>query len=373
MKASIPEGGLPGQALRYVLATEFADGRKSLPTGEPGVYCVRTLVRPESPDHDPWNIDCTPDLIGDSHILVPKEGNRTDDGEFSHVMIFQDTPDGHFVFKGLPNTKGRLGLLSCDVTAAGHRDAEAKAYRALASALSSFSAQLDIPVRVGRVMTEEKATNSYEVNHRNGYPDVPLAIEAAGRMEGEFRGFAAIYREALNSNSPAYQYLCLFKIIEAIQERRARRIAEGLLPKGQVFPYERFPAVASEVVPFLNAIFFPLRPIDELAIASICAPETAGKKFYNLIETHLLPLRVDIAHALVEAGGITLSGDEVLHLNRVEKWLPVAKIVARRMAKNEFPREFLPFLGEDGIVRYDPAKTEEAIAVAERVSGLRRA
>jgi hypothetical protein len=84
-----------------------------------------------------------------------------------------------------------------------------------------------------------------------------------------------------------------------------------------------------------------------------------------------LPLRVDITHALVEAGGITLSGDEVLHLNRVEKWLPVAKIVARRMAKNEFPREFLPFLGEDGIARYDPVKTEEAISAAERVSGLR--
>jgi hypothetical protein len=57
MKASIPKGGLPGQAIRYVLATEFADGRKSLPTGEPGVYCVRfTLVRPESPDHDPRSL-----------------------------------------------------------------------------------------------------------------------------------------------------------------------------------------------------------------------------------------------------------------------------------------------------------------------------
>lgn len=49
-------------------------------------------------------------------------------------------------------------------------------------------------------------------------------------------------------------------------------------------------------------------------------------------------------------------------------WLPVAKLVARRMLKNEFPAEFLPFLGEDGEARFDEAKADEARRFAKEES-----
>jgi hypothetical protein len=32
----------------------------------------------------------------------------------------------------------------------------------------------------------------------------------------------------------------------------------------------------------------------------------------------------------------------------VRKWLGLMKVIVRRMLKNEFPAEYLPFLKEDG-------------------------
>ena len=42
-----------------------------------------------------------------------------------------------------------------------------------------------------------------------------------------------------------------------------------------------------------------------------------------------------------------MSVDATLHIVRVRKWLPLMRVIVRRMLKNEFP-EYLPFLNEDG-------------------------
>jgi hypothetical protein len=63
------------------------------------------------------------------------------------------------------------------------------------------------------------------------------------------------------------------------------------------------------------------------------------------------PLRVWIAHAILDSGEPTLLADEGLDLQKLTKWLPLAKCIARRMLKVEFPPEFLPFVAEDGSVR----------------------
>ncbi len=45
-----------------------------------------------------------------------------------------------------------------------------------------------------------------------------------------------------------------------------------------------------------------------------------------------------------------VSADEALHLNRINRWIPLLKSIVRRLLKNEFPQEYLPFLNEDGSV-----------------------
>jgi len=62
----------------------------------------------------------------------------------------------------------------------------------------------------------------------------------------EFLHYASLYREALNSNSAIYRFLCLFKIIEGIIARRNRIATEvvksGGKPRSLV---ERIPADAA--------------------------------------------------------------------------------------------------------------------------------
>lgn len=88
-----------------------------------------------------------------------------------------------------------------------------------------------------------------------------------------------------------------------------------------------------------------------MALDSIFRPEVLGKKFGDVIDQILVPLRVDIAHALsLQSGELTLSADELLHTQRVNNWLPLTKCIARRMLKDEFPAEFLSYLREDGTI-----------------------
>src|SRR5207245_1178130 len=93
-------------------------------------------------------------------------------------------------------------------------DAELKAYRALAPTLSIWSLQRDIPLQVFQIDSIELATGNARTSFVNPSLEVAWAVPARGTMSEEFRRYASLYREASNSNTPAYQLLCFFKIIE---------------------------------------------------------------------------------------------------------------------------------------------------------------
>lgn len=88
-----------------------------------------------------------------------------------------------------------------------------------------------------------------------------------------------------------------------------------------------------------------------MALDSIFPAEALSKRFGYVIQTILTPLRVDIAHALSSGSGeLTMSVDDILHTQKVNKWLPLTKCIVRRMLKDEFPSEFLSYLKEDGTI-----------------------
>ena len=53
---------------------------------------------------------------------------------------------------------------------------------------------------------------------------------------------------------------------------------------------------------------------------------------------------MEIAHALFELGELKASFDDGFTSEKVNKWLPVIKCIARRMLRNEFPKVFLPYV-----------------------------
>jgi len=92
----------------------------------------------------------------------------------------------------------------------------------------------------------------------------------------EFLHYASLYREALNSNSAIYRFLCLFKIIEGIIARRNRIATEvvksGGKPRSLV---ERIPADAASFKKWLDAIYH-IRDWHELSLGQVFPDGPSG-------------------------------------------------------------------------------------------------
>jgi hypothetical protein len=352
--------GLPGNTMHLI-----AVGRSSTnpdaacnaahPKGAPGKYSVSfVLSRPGFSLEPEYNYSFDGLLKGDSHLAIAKPAFINPEGEFDQIVIDGVSPDGHFQFTGFPNERGFLGKIeSAPFPADGFGDAEEKAHRALVPSLSYWSAELDIPLSIYKIGSTEIATGNKQTSILPAYPAVPWNVMPTAQLEHEFLGYASVYREAMNTSSPPYRYLCLFKVIEGILERRGRLVTEARR-RGQPprkFPLDHIPGQKENFVRWLNAIF-AVRPVfDDMALSQIFVSGSVGRSFGHVVENVLRPLRVKIAHALTETTGeLTMSADELLHVREVNHWLPITKCVVRRMLKDEFPTQFLRYLKEDGTI-----------------------
>jgi hypothetical protein len=351
--------GLPGQHQHIITINHFRDPSDTRniggPQGLPGRYTVTfVLARPGFALLPERQHSFAPGLRGDSHLAISKPAfSPPGNPDADQIMIRGMTEDGNFAFSGLPNERGFLGkLVSEPFDATGFHDAEQKAHRALAPSLSNWAVHLDIPLSVVQTESVEERTGNTQTSILTPYFEVPLAIRPTANLPPEFRGYASLYREALNSNSSVYQFLCLFKMIEAMLKRRARLGAEAR-KAGKQFTrqHETIPASPDAAIKWLNAIF-SIRPNwDAMALTSLFPAEVAGKSFQYVIDKVLYPMRVDIAHAISsQSGELTLTVDELLHTQNLHKWLPLTKCIVRRMLKNDFPADFLPYLREDGTI-----------------------
>ena len=358
VSATINFMGLPAQAEHLHAINRFKDGdsRNAIPLqGAEGDYKVTfVLRRPGFSLHPENSFSFATGLRGDSHLAITKPafippGNPNAD----QILISGRTEDGNFQFTGYPNERGFLGKVeSAPFRARDRAEAEKKAFRALASSLSNWSIHLDIPLEVYQIDTVEMTTGNTQMSLTTPYWEAPFSVTPTAQMEPEFRGYASLYREALGSSSAVYRFLCLYKIAEGVLSRRAR-LAEEAKAAGTPIARHRelLPDKPEEVVVWLNAIFPVRRNWDAMAIDSAVPPEIRGKKFGYVITTILQPLRVDIAHALSsKSGELTMSVDELLHIEKINKWLLPAKCIVRRILKNEFPKEFLSYLRDDGTI-----------------------
>ena len=313
---------------------------------------IFTLNRPGWAPTPEYLLNSCDQIQGGSHLAITAPAVVTPGNPGAdQIRIYSASDDGHVVFTGHPNRDGFLAKVEvAALPASDFGDAERKAYRALAPSLSNLAAQLDIPLRVFQVDIVEERTGTRSLRMVTPYPPTPLAMSGEGVLTPALRGLLSVYREALNTDSAVYQYLCFFKIIEAIRKLRAQAAsataAEGGRPPG--VPGERIPADESSFVPWLRSIFPNSRGWNDLELNSVFQSEARGKKFGDVIQHHLRPLRDDIAHALLsDAGELGLSADELVHSQRVTKWLPLTKCIVRRMLKNDFPQQFLPWIKED--------------------------
>ena len=343
--------GLGGIEYQISIVPIFEGGVSATSAGTTGQYkVIVTLERPgfsHIPEHQFLAYEHN---HGDSHLAIaPPALNRPDisDG-IRQIEIQAQTADGRFVFRGNANDRGFLGTLVAEsVPAENVDDAAAKVAKAIAPSLSNLSAHLDIPLRVQQVEIIELRTGARHLIFQVPYNDAPFLSPQAATLSDEFMRYASCYREALGSNTPAYQFLCYFKIIEALLKRAGRRATEAA-GRGDRYsvPPERIPSDPEDFRPWLHAIF-PVRATwDDLDLKSIFVAEARGKKLTRIVQQELRLLRDAVAHAVLENEEGAFSLDlQVERGRRLSRWLPLTKCIVRRLLKMEFRDQFLVGVG----------------------------
>ena len=345
---AVPISTFSGEAATITLVPFFAPGdprNTDNPKGMPGQYRVTIVLgRPGHFEVGERMFHFSDRLTGNSHIAITRPAVVPHSmPDAIGIRIRARTDAGAFIFDGKPNAEGYLGkLVSEPFDAQSFDDALRKAYHAVAPSLSNWSAHLDVPVYVAQVDTTELRTGAASAQVFTPPLEAAFAVEGEPKLESEFLYYAGLYREALNSNSPAYRFLCLYKIIEGVRLRRNRLAAEARAfgRKPQRFEFEEVPAEPSALQPWLNAIY-NLREWPQLALDHVLPAEVRGRRFGQIVESKLMPLRNEVAHGILDSGELGMSIDDMLKLERVNLWLPLTRTISRRMLKNNFRDQFL--------------------------------
>jgi hypothetical protein len=353
LSQEMPITTFPGEAATITMVPFFAPGdprNTDNPKGIPGKYRVTIVLgRPGRFEIGERMYHFSDRLTGNSHIAITRPAGVPQvmpDAVGIRVRARKDACA--FVFDGKPNGEGYLGKLVSDpFDAESFDDALKKAYHAVAPTLSNWSAHLDVPVYVAQVDATELRTGAASAQVFTPPLEAAFAVEGEPRLESEFLYYAGLYREALNSNSTAYRLLCLYKIIEGVRVRRNRLAAEAKASRQepQRFAFEEVPAEPSALQPWLNAIYNP-REWPELTLNQVLPIEIRGRRFGQIIESKLTPLRNEVAHGILDSGELGMSIDDMLKLERVNLWLPLTRTIARRMLKNSFRDQFLHHLAD---------------------------
>ncbi|MFZ0771932.1 MAG: methylamine utilization protein MauJ [Candidatus Sulfotelmatobacter sp.] len=349
----VPVSNFRGENSRITMVPIFPEGdprNTSSPAGLPGKYKVTFILsRPRHVVVSETVHNWADAIPGDSHLAITRPAVVPANMPDAKAIKVRAWGAGgfHLEFIGYPNEKGYLGQLQSEPFEAGNfYDAEQKAYHPLFPILSNWSLHLDIPVFVVQSDAVELRTGAHSGRVFTAPAEARFSVKGklVFKPGSEFPHYASLYREALNSNSTVYRFLCLFKIIEGIQARRGRIAAEavnaGQKPRSLV---ERIPEDKSEFQKWLDAVYH-VREWHELALIQVFPPEIRGKKFNAIIDSQLRPLRNEVAHAIMDSGELGMSADDLLKLERVDYWLPVTRTMVRRMLKNEFIDDFLSYL-----------------------------
>lgn len=99
------------------------------------------------------------------------------------------------------------------------------------------------------------------------------------------------------------------------------------------------PEKPEDILALLKRLYPWRNTWDQMALVQIFPPEVLGEKVTAIRDRHFRPLRLGIAHALLDTGEITVVLDKMEYIQAVNKWLPLCRICARWMLLNDFPQE----------------------------------
>jgi hypothetical protein len=278
------------------------------------------------------------DVVGTSHLKIVKpEAER---GQQDADRLLLGVPGKNYQIEGIADKDGFLGKLVFELDAESNQAAETEAYGSLAPFLSAWSINADIPIHVETIQVTNLTTHVSYLRVVTPHFEMNFPGGIHPFFADDFCQYASIYREALNTNSVFYRFLCFYKIIESLIGKRGRE-AKARKDAGQDprRTYEVIPEKPDELLALLRRLY-PWRTMwDEMAIGQIFPPEVRGEKVTSVRDKHFRPLRLGIAHALLDKGEITVVLDKMEYVQAVNKWSALCRVCARWMLLTDFPRE----------------------------------
>jgi hypothetical protein len=335
--------GVPGEEHKVIVAPIVKGA--GMPTaadiqGQRGKYLVQFLLaRPGYPIRREREANFIDEAVGTSHVKIakPEVDRGITDVHRLAVTLF---PKNYQVL-GIPDKNGFLGKLTCELEADNSQAAEVEAYGSLAPILSSWSMNLDVPIHVETIQVTNLTSHVSSLRVVTPHFEMNFATGGAHpHFRDEFCQYASIYREGLNSNSAFYRFLCFYKIIESLIAKRGREASDrksaGQNPSRM---YEVIPAKDADMLALLKRLYPWRNSWDKMALSQIFPADVLGQKVTAIRDRHFRPLRLGIAHALLDSGEITVVLDKIEYVRAVNKWLPLCRISARWMLLTDFPVE----------------------------------
>jgi hypothetical protein len=222
----------------FAVALEYEEGHPLGggmldPAGHEGAYQVTaTLTRRGAPNVPSVYVTDPYMMEGDSHLQMP-ELRGEGDAVAVPFIVYSGEEGEEIWFELVANRQSRLGQIRTTLRADSVEDARRKAYRLLNPFYCDLSYRYDVPVEVLQINVAELATltayGTKEDDFREKVFRVDEFIGEHGLNYGElhlYEFFTRLYREATNSSSMDYGFLCFFRIAEGVIELRRRAIIE---------------------------------------------------------------------------------------------------------------------------------------------------
>lgn len=333
--------GFPGEEHK-IWVVPVMKGEENKPhslAGKPGKYRVQLLLsKPGHPMGREREFSFIDKIVGTSHVQIAKP--ESERGEHDVAKLRLGLHGKNYFVTAETNKDGFIGKFVAELDANDMNQAEDEVYGTLAPFLSAWSMNADIPVNVETIQVTEVGTTMSSLRVVTPHFDMNLPTAPPPFFMDEFCQYASIYREGLNTNSGFYRFLCFYKIIESLIAKRGKdaktRKAAGQDPR-QV--YETIPADEKSRLELLGRLYPWRSSWDTMALEQVFPREVHGLKATAIRDRYLRPLRLGIAHALLDQGEITVVIDKMEYIKAVNKWLPLCRLIARWMLLTNFPRE----------------------------------
>ncbi len=140
---------------------------------------------------------------GDSYLLMPEH--------VFHTKVH--THDGAFEFH--KNTRGELAQVRFTCLARSLVEAKNKFAQIVAPYIDYLSFTANCPIQTPLIGVNDTKNDLYSINYISPHP-VATVNPHVGHIHMELSPVYALYREAKNSTSDFYKFLCYYKIIEGI-------------------------------------------------------------------------------------------------------------------------------------------------------------